>query len=111
MSATGGSIAGRRSEAEAAVDVLVEHGVAADAIVQEARSQTTRQNAAESAKLVRGRVLVVTDSYHVYRCERLFGAHFDEALGVGVRGPWRARLKGSVRESLAMAARWLGWRR
>lgn len=109
--ATGGSIAGRRSEAAAAADVLREHGVSTGAIVLESRSTTTRQNAEETAKLVRGRVLVVTDSFHVHRCELLFGAHFDEARGVGVRGPWRARLKGSLRESLAMAARWSGWRR
>lgn len=69
---TGGKSPGDRvSEAEAARDWALRHGVPADAILLEAQSRTTQENLALAQPLLRGhkigRVLVVSDPLHMRR--------------------------------------------
>ena len=97
------------SEAEAAASVARAAGVPPRAIVLEDRSTTTAENAAFAARRTGARRgVVVSDAYHVFRAQRIFGQHFDEAWGYGVRGPASARIKGALREVLAVA--WHGAR-
>lgn len=102
---TGGHGAAPISEAAAAAAIARALGVPDDALVLEERSTTTEQNAREAATVVdAARVLVVTDSYHVLRAERVFGRHFTRAVGAGCRGPARARARGALREVIALTA-------
>lgn len=90
------------SEAEAAARMCREQGVPERALVLEPNSRTTQQNAAFAARLVSGRVLVVSDSYHAFRCRRMFARYFDHADAVGVVPPLRARVRLSLREVVAV---------
>ncbi len=92
------------SEARAAARIVEALGVPPDALVLEERSTSTEENAREAARLIdAARVLVVTDAYHVFRAERVFRRHFDEATGVGSVGPPSARARGALREVAAVA--------
>ena len=78
-------------------------GVPAPAIVTEDVSTSTEENARElAAVLGPARILVVTDRYHVLRCERVFARYFPEVGGVGVTSPPRVRARGALREVLAV---------
>lgn len=80
-------------------------GVPEEKILLEDRSTSTEENARFAAELLGGgRVLVVSDSFHVLRCERVFSRYFDEVLGVGSVGDPGPRVKGALREVAA-----LGW--
>ena len=106
---TGGSEAGRRPEAEVAFEVCAALGVPESAMRMEDASRDTRENAAFSAALVQGRVLVVTDAFHVWRCRRLFARHFVavDASATAPRG-W-VRLRYALREVFAIAHHlWMG---
>jgi len=93
------------SEARAAARIAEGLGVPTDALVLEERSTTTEENAREAARSTdASRVLVVTDSYHVFRAERVFGRHFASARGTGSLGPRSARIRGSLREVAALLA-------
>jgi uncharacterized SAM-binding protein YcdF (DUF218 family) len=83
---------GEPSEAERLGELLQAWGVPADAIVLETRSRNTRENAVESARIVRERgfrvLLVVTSAWHMERalgCFRAVGLEPD-ALPVDLRG-------------------------
>lgn len=106
---TGGVGTYQPAEAEAAAAVALAAGVPPEALILEGRSTSTEENARYAAETLveRGiaapRVLVVTDSYHVYRASRVFGRHFPEAHGSGsTPRPW-VRLRGSMREVLAIS--------
>ena len=99
---TGGAGEGEPiAEARAAARLARELGVPDAALLIEERSTSTEENArfARDA-LGGGRVLVVSDAYHVARGERVFGRYFAEAEGAGVRG---APIGGALREVLALA--------
>jgi uncharacterized SAM-binding protein YcdF (DUF218 family) len=101
---TGGVGTWPPSEAAAAAQVAVGLGVPSDALVLEERSTSTEENAAFAAELLdpAARVVVVTDTYHVFRAERVFGRVFAEARGSGsTPAPWW-RVRGAVREVLAV---------
>lgn len=107
---TGGLGTHAPTEAEAAAVVARGAGVPEAVLLLEDRSTSTEENARYAAQtlVARGvaapRVLVVTDSYHVFRARRVFGRYFDEAQGSGsTPRPW-VRLRGSLREVLAVAA-------
>ncbi|MBX3246382.1 MAG: YdcF family protein [Myxococcales bacterium] len=102
---TGGVGAEGPSEASVAARVVRALGVPDDAILLEERSTSTEENARHAASVLSpaARVLVVSDAYHVFRCERVFARHFAAARGVGSRGqPW-PRAQGALREVLAIA--------
>lgn len=94
--------------AEAVVSrrLALEAGVDDGVIVVEDRSTSTEENAAYLAEELGADVpiVVVTDGYHVFRVERVFGHHFDDVRGVGVRSPWWIRTRGALREVAA-----IGW--
>ncbi|MEO1272336.1 MAG: ElyC/SanA/YdcF family protein [Myxococcota bacterium] len=69
-------------------------------------STSTEENArfaAEAAPHIR-RVLVVSDAFHIFRVERVFGRYFDEVTGVGSVGHLGSRIKGALREVVAVTA-------
>lgn len=87
------------AEALVARERAIELGVPGAAIVVETRSTTTLENARFARDVTDAqRILVVTDAYHVLRCERFFGARFREVRGVGARVPMGAALRMGVRE-------------
>lgn len=98
---------GRYPPAEATVAAALAEslGVPREALLEECRSTSTRENAAMAAALqvdgvpiARWRVLVLTDAYHAWRCCWLFGQHFDAAVARGsIPGP-RLRVRGALRE-------------
>lgn len=93
------------SEARAAADVARSLGVPEDALVLEETSTSTEENAREARALVGPRrVLLVTDSYHVLRAERVFRRYFEGVVGVGSIAPTRARVRGALREVVAVSA-------
>lgn len=102
---TGGVGEGRISEAAAAAGMARAQGVPPQAIGVEDRSRSTEENARFSRELLgQARVLVVTDSFHVYRARRVFARHFPEAGGAGSVGMTWPRARGALREVGA-----LGW--
>lgn len=96
---------GKLSEAESAARYA--RRLAPDAsILLEPHSTSTEENARFAARLLgpESRVVVVSDAYHVFRCRRVFGRYFRQVVGAGSRGaPW-PRVKGALREVLAVAA-------
>lgn len=107
---TGGVGENPPSEASVAAEVVVNLGVPRSAIRLEDDSTSTEENARFAARILRdelGRdasVIVVSDSYHVFRCERVFGRHFASATGTGSKGDAWPRVKGSLREVVALSA-------
>ena len=92
------------AEAEVAADIARAAGVPEEALILECRSTTTDENAAyavlvcHAAGLGRGRVLVVTDAYHAFRCERVFRRRFTRVRAIGSVPSLRWRVKGALRE-------------
>jgi vancomycin permeability regulator SanA len=102
---TGGTGEHPPAEAVAAAAYATSLGVPEAALLVEDRSTSTAENAAFAAELSDARqIIVVTDSYHVFRAERVFGRHFGDATGMGSIAPTDARITGSLREVAA-----LGW--
>ncbi len=92
------------AEAVAASNLALELGVPAGAIALEERSTSTEENAANAAALLGGgRVLVVSDTYHIFRCERVFGRYFDEVRGAGSAPILSYRVRGALREVAAVS--------
>lgn len=106
---TGGLGAAPIAESEAAAALARELGVPAQAIVTEGRSTSTEENARYAAAALRdaglphGRIVVVSDSYHVWRARRVFARHFDQVAGAGSTPEPAVRVRGSLREVLAVA--------
>ena len=76
--------------------------------VLEKHSTSTEENAeyAKEALPSGESVLVVSDSYHILRSEKVFGRYFDNVDGVG-RVPIPAvRIKGAFREVAALIVYW-----
>lgn len=97
---TGGVGKNGPSEAAVAAEVALGLGVPSEALILEERSTSTEENArfARDALGSSGPVIVVSDTYHVLRCERVFNRYFERARGLGsVSRPW-PRIKGSLRE-------------
>ena len=98
------------SEASVAAAFARGRGLAEDAILLEERSTSTEENAEGAAEVLQAsglphaRILVVTDTYHVLRCERVFGRRFAEVVGTGSRSVPLARARGALREVPAVIA-------
>lgn len=94
------------SEAEASARFAESLGVPRSAMHLESRSTSTEENARFAAEELGSskRVIVVSSAYHVFRCERVFGRHFDEVVGAGaIESAW-PRARGAVREVFALAS-------
>jgi uncharacterized SAM-binding protein YcdF (DUF218 family) len=92
------------AEAEVSRQLALAAGVDDALLIVEARSTSTEENAAYLAEQLGSDVpiVVVTDGYHVFRVERVFGHHFHDVRGVGVRSSWSVRAFGALREVLAV---------
>ena len=96
------------SEASVAMDLIRAQGVPEDRIALEERSTSTDENLRFAAENLRNgthgrlRVLIVTDSYHVFRSELVARRYFDEAYGVGTVGAFTTRSRGALREVWAV---------
>jgi uncharacterized SAM-binding protein YcdF (DUF218 family) len=101
---TGGIGAWPPSEAEAAAQVARDMGVPMQAIRVEDSSTSTEENALHASSLLghEARVLVVTDAWHTHRVVRVFRRHFSHADAAGVDGTLSRRVRGSMREVLAL---------
>lgn len=90
------------SEASAAAQIARDAGVPNDALVLEEQSTTTAENAMFAAQAFPNAsttsILVVTDSYHAWRCKRLFSSHFKRVESVGSTPSARLRIRGAFRE-------------
>ena len=97
------------SEASAAADYAATQGLPREAMILEERSTSTEENAQYAAELLadlqipHARILVVTDTYHVYRASRVFGRRFAEVAGAGSTPSRSVRVRGALREVLAVA--------
>ncbi|MEQ1568486.1 MAG: YdcF family protein [Myxococcota bacterium] len=93
------------AEADAAATYAEALGVPPEVIAREARSTSTEENARYAAELVgpEADVVVVTDAYHVFRAERVFGRWFDRVEGAGSVPRLDVRVRGSLREVVAIA--------
>jgi uncharacterized SAM-binding protein YcdF (DUF218 family) len=92
------------AEAVAAAEVARSLGVPDSALLLESRSKSTIEN----ARFLReqsnyARIIVVTDTYHVRRCEWFFRKYFMTVDGYGVVSPLSYRARGALREALAYA--------
>lgn len=100
------------SEARAAAHYAAQQGLPPEAALLEERSTSTEENARfaaeELAKLgvPHARVLVVTDGYHTFRARRVFLQHFPHVDAAGSRPSPDVRIRGALREVLAVA--WYG---
>ena len=100
---TGGVGAYPPSEATAAADYARALGLVESAIELEEKSTSTLENASFTAiKFHYSRVVVVTDSYHVFRSKRVFGRYFADVEAVGSTPALWVRARGSMREVLAL---------
>lgn len=92
------------SEAQAAADHATTLGLPPGVAVLEDRSTSTEENARFAAALLPtgARIVVVTDTYHVFRAERVFGRAFTDVRGSGSVPRWDVRTKGALREVLAV---------
>jgi len=93
------------TQAEAGAALAEQRGVPRESLVLEKRAFNTEENARFTAELLGPvRVVVVTDTYHVLRCELVFGRFFAEVEGVGVAPPPTVRAKMALREVLALTS-------
>ena len=91
------------AESIAAGNLALSLGVPASAVVLESTSASTEENARNAAGILGGgRIIVVSDAYHVFRCERVFARYFDEVRGAGAISPITTRSRGAFREVLAV---------
>ena len=90
------------SEADVAATIARDAGVTTDALMIERTSTTTEENARFSARLLEGMadwsIIVVSDGYHCWRCERLFSRHYAHVSSTGSMPSPRLRIRGALRE-------------
>jgi uncharacterized SAM-binding protein YcdF (DUF218 family) len=101
---TGGVGAHGPAEAQVAAVIARQQGVPESALVIEDRSRTTEENARFARELLGdARVLVVTDAYHVLRCELIYSRYFTESALVGLPLGRTPQLPTAMREVPAVA--------
>ncbi len=106
---------GEPSEAQVACRLIAAQGVPPQALLLEDRSRSTEENALYSAALLAPlgarRVIVVSDSYHLYRADVLFRRAGLEPVsspagGLAARLFWAERYYRGTRELAALAWYW-----
>jgi len=101
---TGGVVNWPPAEAVAAARTARDLGVPESALLVESQSRNTAENARLAREVAPfARIVVVTDRYHVRRCEWFFREYFEVVQGVGVTSPFFERAKGAFREAIAYA--------
>jgi uncharacterized SAM-binding protein YcdF (DUF218 family) len=113
---SGGKVDMPKSEAEAGCEVLVEQGVPVQACLREELSRSTAQNAEFSASLLRGhgigRIVLVSDGYHLLRASAYFRSYGFSVRAVAAerRLLWRDEVYWTAREAVALLSRpWVLW--
>ena len=102
---TGGRTTSSLSEAHVAhAYAMDEYQIRVEKLLLEEHSKNTEENAIYTKKLHKNihKVLVVTDSFHVYRGQRVFEKYFDQVDGIGWASSFRYRALGALREVLAV---------
>jgi uncharacterized SAM-binding protein YcdF (DUF218 family) len=96
------------SEASVAAQVLIQGGIDTERIILEEKSTSTEENARFSARLLAGHtaIVVVSDTYHLFRCQRVFRCYFSRVSGLSAPTP--IHLKMIVRELIVLF--FYGWR-
>lgn len=101
---TGGVGKSPPAEAVAAAGLARQLGVPDSALIVEDKSTSTLENVRFLRQIVKfNQIIVVTDTYHVLRCEWLFGKRFAKVQGVGVTSPIFYRARDAFREAIALA--------
>src|SRR5262249_10906055 len=98
---------GPLAESTVAARLAAAEGVPAEAILVEARSHTTEENARAASDVLPAdarRVVGVRDAYHVLRAEPIFRRYLALATGAGTVAEAWPRAKGALREVLAVTA-------
>ena len=95
------------SEAEAAAKIAELANVPADNLLLEKASTTTEENARLSAQLRDDMkdwsIIVVSDGYHCWRCNKLFARHYAQVTTAGSTPSRRLRIRGALREVVSIA--------
>ena len=102
---TGGRTTSSLSEAQVAqAYVMDEYQIRIEKLRLEEHSKNTEENAIYTKKLYKNinKILVVTDSFHVYRGQKVFEKYFDQLDGIGWTSSFYYRTLGSLREVLAV---------
>ena len=102
------------SEAECMRRYLVEHGIAADRILLEDRSTSTKENLAFSKEVIEAdggdasRIAIISSAYHLYRAKRMASALGMDAIGVAGSDGYPIYMFGMyLREAAAVAKLWI----
>jgi len=94
------------AEAEASAQLATDLGLPSTAMVLETRSTSTTENARNAAAALphasQMRILLVTDAYHVLRARLIFARCFSSVDAVGSTYGVASRMRGSLREVLAL---------
>ena len=102
------------SEAECMRRYLIAHGIAADRILMEDRSTSTRENLAFSKAVIEehggdaSRIAIVSSRYHLYRARRTAATLGMDAIGVAGSDGYPIYVFGMyLREAAAVAKMWI----
>ena len=102
---TGGSPDQRPSEAAAAsAYALRKHDIPSASILVETTSKSTEENAQYASEIypeVR-RIVLVSDSYHMFRAKKVFDRYFEEVSPSGRIPAYNVRIPGTLRELIAI---------
>lgn len=112
---TGGVGDNPPSEAQVAADLAVQHGVPREDIIEENKSTSTWENAANASAICKKRgwksVLIVSDPFHLWRAQKNFakcGMH--ASVSPVAVGQWKLqparRLFWTAREAVLVARDW-----
>ncbi|PJF30770.1 MAG: YdcF family protein [Candidatus Thermofonsia Clade 1 bacterium] len=101
-----------KSEGAACAEMLRTYGVPESAIFYEEQSRNTEENALYTYQIMAANgwqsVLLVSDSYHLFRAEAMFRAHgltvsSSPAQLTGGALPWQSVVRNMIRETAAFA--------
>ena len=110
---TGGSVDERPTEAKVAMEYALSiSDLPAESLLLEEQSTTTQTNAQYAKEIYTNvdNIIVVSDSYHIYRAERIFKKYYSSVEGSGRVPKWNVRLKGALREIPAIVYyKWKGY--
>ena len=110
---TGGSIDNRPTEARTAKNyALSVSNIPNTNLLVEEQSTSTKSNAqfAKNKFSDIEDIIIVSDSYHIYRAEKIFKQYFATVEGSGRVPKWSVRIKGAFREIPALFYyRWKGY--
>lgn len=102
------------SEAECMRRYLIGHGIAAERILLEDRSTSTKENLAFSKAVIEAdggdasRIAIISSAYHLYRAKRMASALGMDAIGVAGSDGYPIYMFGMyLREAAAVAKLWI----